>query len=89
MKEKNLRYAPVVTTGNRKHFADCDEIQLGTKCDCLDRVNAFKGFKIEDIATCAMEATGVYFKRLMFQANFDNTVHCTKSCRDIWKKEMN
>lgn len=89
MKEKNLRYAPVVTKGSNKHFADCDEIQFNAKCDCIDRVKAFKGFKIDDIATCAMEATGIYFKRLMFLANFDQTLHCSAGCRDIWKREMN
>ena len=93
--EKNLKKVKVVKhweTGD-KHYEDCGQIDINFygACNCIKRAETFKGWKIDDLRICRMEAVGIYDKRLMYKTRdrFDNSVsyHCSKGCAEIWKKE--
>mgnify|MGYP003322230794 CR=1 FL=1 len=94
--EKNLKKVKVIKhweTGE-KHYEDCGQVNIDFygPCNCYKRSIAFKGWKIEDLRICRMEALGQIFdKRLMYKTRdrFDNEVdyHCTKTCAETWKRE--
>jgi len=92
--EKNLKNVKVVKhweTGER-HYEDCGEIDINFygACNCTKRAKEFAGWKITDLASCTMEATGIYDKRLMARTNLKYEgvlLHCSQHCADTWKSD--
>ena len=101
--EKNLKKVKVIIKAtasgeNQRHYEDCAWLifdlkgqWLGQKCDCLDRMNAYKGWNISDLSICGNEANNEIFdKRLMARTNLKHqgiVLHCSEGCADSWKRQ--
>jgi hypothetical protein len=92
--EKNLKKVKVVKhweTGE-KHYEDCGQVNIDFygPCNCYKRMEQFKGWRIDDLRTCTMEATNwICDKRLMYKTRNRGDVdfHCTQGCAETWKRE--